>query len=638
MKTIALLPVLLLSVLLLARTALASVSNPPSTTLVLVVASNRGPALDRPPLHYADDDGAKYHQVFASLAGEANTMLLTEFDADSARLFPQLAATAVTPTRAHVNAAVERFARQASEARRAGQQVDFYFVFAGHGDVDEGRGFLELADGAFTANDLDALLRRIGADEAHVILDSCNSFFVVNPRKPGGRRFATPSDAAENLARHLPNVGVFLSTSAEAEVFEWSELQSGVFSHTVRSGLMGAADANHDGRVSYEELAAFVATAAAEIKNPLYRPKVFARGPNGDGERTLFDLARTHALTVTVDQDASVRIAVRDRDGLRWMDAHKEAGQVLDLRLPVALAGQVELERLTADGAGAGAVEARFQLPSGDGKPVLLSQLVADGSPVGSRGAQEIFRGLFVRPFGPRALAAYRAEKAREPEPVFGISREDTDRMGLLLEQLGSDERQQRLTMGTVNLTLAAVYGTYFGLAARDHGLSKGEQASFLSSAIVLTGASLGLGLYRLGYIPEREQVYERFRKDMASPGADQARVAAAIESRLQEIQAEERHRRKLGLIFGYLATGFVSGVVVANEFQSQSHDARILERGFLLALSGSLLALTLREQFTTSATDKFIELWRRDPRHRPLDLSLAPVPGGGMFSLSGSF
>jgi hypothetical protein len=342
--------IFILPAFLLANTALAASPVPPSTTLVLVVASNRGPALDRPPLQYADDDGAKYHEVFASLAGEANTTLLTEFDSDTARLFPQLAASVEAPTRAHVDSAIERFAHRASEAHRMGQHVGFYFVFAGHGDVDEGRGFLELADGAFTADDLDALLRRIGADEAHVILDSCNSFFVVNPRKPGGRRFATPRDAAEKLARQLPNVGVFLSTSAEAEVFEWSELQSGVFSHTVRSGLMGAADANHDGRVSYEELAAFVSTAAAEIKNPLYRPKVFARGPNGDDDRTLFDLSQTHALTLTVDQSSSLRLAVRDRDGLRWLDAHKEAGQVLELRLPAGLAGHMEVERLISRG------------------------------------------------------------------------------------------------------------------------------------------------------------------------------------------------------------------------------------------------------------------------------------------------
>jgi len=630
---------LLLPALLLAGPALAAAPPAPSSTLVLVVASNRSPALDRPPLQYADDDGAKYHEVFASLAGEANTTLLTAFDSDTARLFPKLAESVATPTRAHVDAAVERFARQASQAHRLGQRVGFYFVFAGHGDVDEGRGFLELADGAFTADDLDALLRRIGADEAHVILDSCNSFFVVNPRKPGGRRFATPRDAAEKLARQLPNVGVFLSTSAEAEVFEWSELQSGVFSHAVRSGLMGAADANHDGRVSYEELAGFVATAAAEIKNPLYRPKVFARGPNGDDDRTLFDVARTHALTVTVDQDASMRLAVRDRDGLRWLDAHKEAGQVLDLHLPDTLAGHMEVERLTADGAAAGTVEARFKLPDDGDKPVFLAQLSPDEPQTGPRGAQEIFRGLFVRPFGMRALAAYRKESAHTPEPVFGISREDSERMGLLLEQLASADRQQRLSQAGINFGMAAVYGTYFGLAAHEHALKEGEKVTFLVGGILLTGINLGVGLYGLTYVPERERIYRRFRADMASPGADEARVEATIETRLQEIQEEERHKRKVRLIAGYLAIGLVSGAVVSNEYNStQSHDSRILQRGFAIALAGTMLALTLREQFSTSATEKFIELWHKDPRHRPLDLSVAPLAGGGMCALSGSF
>jgi len=628
----------LVTALLLASPVLAATPAPPSTTLVLVVASNRGATLDRPPLQYADDDGAKYHEVLASLAGEANTTLLTEFDSDTARLFPKLAASVSSPTRAHVDAAVERFARQVREARRIGQHVGFYFVFAGHGDVDGGRGFLELSDGAFSADDLDALLRRIGADEAHVILDSCNSFFVVNPRKPGGRRFATPRDAAERLARQLPNVGVFLSTSAEAEVFEWSELQSGVFSHAVRSGLMGAADANHDGHVSYEELAAFVATAAVEIKNPLYRPKVFARGPNGDDQRTLFDLERSRAVTVIVDQKASLRLAVRDRDGLRWLDAHKEADQVLDLKLPVTLAGHFEVERLTVSGGAAGTVEARFKVPEDSASVVCLAELAAEEPQTGPRGAQEIFRGLFVRPFGGHAMAAYREAQAGESEPVFGISREDAQRMGLLLEQLAATERQQRLTLGTVNLTMAAVYGTYFGLASHESGLSRGDKISFLSSGIILSSLSLGMGLYRLGYVPERERVFERFSVDMTRSGADQARVAAAIETRLEEIQREERRRRKVGLVFGYLATGFVGAVEVLNETDSRSHEARILYRGFMLALGGSLLALTLREQLSTSATDKFIELWRRDPRQRPLDLGLAPLAGGWMFALSGSF
>ena len=72
---------------LFASLALAASPAPQSTTLVLVVASNRGPTLDRPPLQYADDDDAKYHEVFASLAGEANTTLLTELNLEKENVY-----------------------------------------------------------------------------------------------------------------------------------------------------------------------------------------------------------------------------------------------------------------------------------------------------------------------------------------------------------------------------------------------------------------------------------------------------------------------------------------------------------------------------------------------------------------------
>lgn len=37
---------------------------------------------------------------------------------------------------------------------------------------------------------------------------------------PVNCRFATPRDLAESIAGRLPNVGVFLSTNAESEVYE----------------------------------------------------------------------------------------------------------------------------------------------------------------------------------------------------------------------------------------------------------------------------------------------------------------------------------------------------------------------------------------------------------------------------------
>jgi hypothetical protein len=109
-------------------------------------------------------------------------------------------------------------------------------------------------------------------------------------------------------------------------------------------------------------------------------------------------------------------------------------------------------------------------------------------------------------------------------------------------------------------------------------------------------------------------------------------------QSRFSASRAKTPKKRKRTLLAGYLTTALFSGVIVLNELGQQSQQSRILERGFLIAGAGSFLALTLKQQFSTSATDKFIELWRKDPHHRALDLSLAPIAGGGMFALSGSF
>lgn len=387
-------------------------------SLVLIVASNRGARVGRAPLQYADDDAAKYHEVFAAIAGEAHTTLLTDFDRDTARLFPTLLDKARSPSRAQLDLAERRLAWQAAELRRAGRSVRLYFVFAGHGDVDGGRGFLELADGPFTAEDLQRLVATVGATESHVILDSCNSFFVVNPRKPGGARFPTPRAAAEALARRLPNAGVFLSTSAQAEVYEWSELQSGVFSHAVRSGLMGAADADADGRVSYEELAAFVDTSVAAIKNPTFRPRVFARGPNGEDGRTILDLPARTALVV--DEPGPVRLAVRDLDGLRWLDAHVEPGATARLWFPEPLRRRLEVDRLSLRRQGVH-LDASLRLPEQADEPVRLAALAPSDTTVAMRGVGEIFEALFARPYGPAALAAWQGDRPEQLEALLGL-------------------------------------------------------------------------------------------------------------------------------------------------------------------------------------------------------------------------
>lgn len=55
---------------------------------VLIVANNNDPDGDLPTLRYADDDGARFAELFSS-AG-AKVELLTTMDAESQPLFPDL--------------------------------------------------------------------------------------------------------------------------------------------------------------------------------------------------------------------------------------------------------------------------------------------------------------------------------------------------------------------------------------------------------------------------------------------------------------------------------------------------------------------------------------------------------------------
>jgi hypothetical protein len=612
-------------------------------TLALVVASNRGAALDRPPLQYADDDGAKYRAVLAGLAGEENTTLLTAFDRDTARLFPALARTVEPPTRAALGPAVQRLAAAAQRARAAGRAVRFYFVFAGHGDVDAGRGFLELADGPFTSDDLEALLQRVGATESHVILDSCNSFFVVNPRKPGGRRFATPRDVAESLARRLPEVGVFLSTSAEAEVYEWSELQSGVFSHAVRSGLMGAADADGDGRVSYRELAAFVETAAAEIRNPAYRPRVFARGPGGDDGRPLADLSRLEAVAIrggppegSAAGPGPLRLTVRDAEGLRWADAYVEEGQVLTLRLPPSLRGPLEVERLHTAGPELGRVAARYALPrTGDVALAALQRLPGGDA---ARGVADAFRGLFARPFGPRALAAWAEERAAAPEPVYGLSRADVERMSLLLEQLAATAREQRGRKAAFAGAYAAGGTAYYALSAFDRSLPAHDRISYAVSGTSLLAVGAGVAGWQLLRPTRRERAYERFRAAIAEPGADQVQVAADFDRQLHQIAGEERRARRRDTALAWSMFGLSAASVIFNEVapSRERKSQRVVTRGAGVSVAALMLGVALQTQVSRSPTEQLIEAWERDPSRRPLELSVQPWGAGVM--LAGRF
>jgi len=239
----------------------AKAEETPRATFALIIGSNQSIDSNLAPLRYADDDAARYLDLFRLLG--ARTYLLTRLDDNTKRLHPQAAAEATDPKKASWDTAVAQLIADVKKASDRGVETTVYFVYAGHGNVKDGQGYITLEDLRLSGNDLAATFAKVPATRIHVIADACASYFLAYARGPGGERRPIDSFGIAPALTADTRIGLLLSTSSARESHEWDAFQSGVFSHEVRSGLYGAADADGDGQVSYREIAAFVARATS---------------------------------------------------------------------------------------------------------------------------------------------------------------------------------------------------------------------------------------------------------------------------------------------------------------------------------------------------------------------------------------
>ncbi|MCA9671013.1 MAG: hypothetical protein KC503_35695, partial [Myxococcales bacterium] len=193
------------------------------------------------------------------------------------------------------------------------------------------------------------------------------------------------------------------STSSARESHEWAAIQAGVFSHEVRSGLYGAADANGDGQVSYREIAAFVQRANASIPNERYRPRVYARPPGTSGARPadapLLDLRRARKRrALRIAPALHGRYLLETQSGVRVLDFHSAGKGPLTLVRPTSR-GLLYLRRLSD--------EREYTIPATP--PVVeIAALTAAKPRDAQRGAaHHAFSQIFARPYDGRAVAQY---------------------------------------------------------------------------------------------------------------------------------------------------------------------------------------------------------------------------------------
>lgn len=379
----------------------------------LVVGSNSTHDPEVPALRYADDDAIQNAKLLGQLGAEV--VLLTTPDRESAGLHPRVQSTA--PSKSAVLSAMAELNRRMRETRKRGQSSAFYFFYSGHGDVKNNQGHMTLEDSLLSRDELLDLLGSSDAEVNHVVIDACKSYFMVFERGQGGERNRLRASLTEGTRTIPSNTGIFLSTSAAADSHEWEAFQGGVFSHEMRSALRGAADANGDGMVTYEETAAFIWTANRDVPNRRYRPDFFFRpAGNLDGSAPILaDLRRASGDHLVLDAGASTRAFVEDGMGIRYLDLHVVGARRMELLVP---AERPLFVRWPSAGTEA-------EVPPGDS--VRLAALSPRPSRTLVRGAEQVaFGHLFSLPFHEGAVRAFQTRPPEEEVAASPVARDWT--------------------------------------------------------------------------------------------------------------------------------------------------------------------------------------------------------------------
>jgi hypothetical protein len=429
-------------------------------------------------------------------------------------------------------------------------------------------------------------------------------------------------------ARH-PEVGLFLSTNSDEEVFEWSELESGVFSHEVRSGLTGAADVNLDGTVTYAELAGFVAHANRGIVRENLRPQLYFNGPRGDQHASLFSTRGLQGRRVKLGREQA-RIWLRGETGERLADLHKEAGE-LSLTLPE---GEQALSLFVqTPSTEQGAPPNLQELPVLAGSELVdAAQLLAQPPLLAARG-DKLFGSLFASPYGPQAYAQYLETSRKEPEQVYGVKDEDITRMGNYVTALADVDNSQRRAIA---VSFTAVGGMMLA----------GSIVGQLTEPRLTTGASVGFGavgaafggagLYFALSDGAGEQARLAFEAELRAQRGNRALAFAHTEQKLRDVASAERNRRQFtfwlmqGLGLG-IATGATIGLVNDDERAVGGYAWLYGTSAFMSGVGFLILGME-------TPTERLLRLYHDDPGLK-VRAGVTALPNGGMgLGLTGTF
>ena len=193
---------------------------------ISVGANHGGP--DRIKLKYAESDARSLLKVFGEMGGvyKENKILLSGTSRKT--LFSE----------------IEKLKQNIKKARSKYKRVEMIFYYSGHSDDEH----ILLNKEKISYKDVRESLAGLETDVSIVILDSCASGAFTRI-KGGKKKLPFLIDTAYNMK----GSAVLTSSSSDEVAQESDRIKGSFFTHYLISGLRGAADLTHDGRITLNE-------------------------------------------------------------------------------------------------------------------------------------------------------------------------------------------------------------------------------------------------------------------------------------------------------------------------------------------------------------------------------------------------
>jgi len=337
-------------------------------------------------------------------------------------------------------------------------------------------------------------------------------------------------------------------------------------------------------------------------------------------------------------------LTIRDRDEVPLVDLYKEAGAVVDVRVPLSRAASAAVDVRDPKIQGVPVTKRHGLPPTAADVPgeILLASLSVGELPTHARGPSDLFRMLYAEPFGPQALAAFEASTAAgDAETVYGVSRDDLQRTNLALENAAGIEKNGRFLAGGVFLGFGAVLLGGSASFAFDPAVYKDDAATktYLAAGLGGTGAALmGAGAYAFLRRSKAETVLSAYRAELAGGPTRYAHAVAQAENQLR-LTAEDYRRTRIftGIAAGGIALAGATSFVI-NELRPIDHTERVTLRmmaGGFTVFGAEILGLSL----LPSPIERVYDTYKKDPSiERGVRPSVGVSSTGFSLRLSGTF